>query len=167
MMVGLEGYDTDYHDDEKLDAEEELYNLMRGSTSLMIAAASDDSDEESDESGEEDDDGKSDSSEESSQLASSSTAVEPAGRAPFLTSSSASPEWGSLATKAPTWGNKEEETDPEWADEWREGGRTQDRRTRDEEIARGASPPPKLEEDNIFTDGSSRKRTMPAYRPKY
>jgi hypothetical protein len=45
MIVGQEGNDTDYEDEEDLDTEGELYKLIRGRTSLMIAAASDDSDD--------------------------------------------------------------------------------------------------------------------------
>ena len=56
--------------------------------------------------------------------------------------------------------------DQQWADEWREKGRAQDRRTRDEFISSGGSPPPKLEEENLFSEGSSRKRMKPVYRPK-
>ncbi len=45
----------------------------------------------------------------------------------------------------------------EWAEEWLEKGRTQDRMSRDEVMARGGSPPPKLEENNMFTEGTSFK----------
>ena len=49
---------------EKLDAEQELYNLMRGRTSLMTAATSDDSNNESEESDKEEEEQGHKSSEE-------------------------------------------------------------------------------------------------------
>jgi hypothetical protein len=52
------------------------------------------------------------------------------------------------------------------ANKWREKGKTQYRRSRNEEIARGGSPPPKFDEENLFTEGDSRKRTKPVYRMK-
>jgi hypothetical protein len=71
------------------------------------------------------------------------------------------------AENAPKWGNKEEVTDPEWANEWRNKAIAQDRRSRDKEIAGGGSPPPKLDEENIFSEGNSRKRSKPVYRQPY
>ena len=59
-----------------------------------------------------------------------------------------------------------ENEDQQWADEWREKGRIQDRKARDKVITSGGSPPPKLDEDNLFTEGSSRKRFRPVYRPR-
>jgi hypothetical protein len=75
-------------------------------------------------------------------------------------------DWGAplTAENTPKWGNKEEATDPEWANERRNKGRAQDRRSRDSEIARGGSPPPKLEEENLFSEGNSRKTSKPVYR---
>ena len=80
-----------------------------------------------------------------------------------------SPKWGSTPAKTPTWGNNPfpvNNNEKEWAEEWREKGRASDRRSRDEEIARGGSPPPKLDADDFFSEGSSRKRTKPVYRNK-
>jgi hypothetical protein len=101
----------------------------------------------------EDDDEEKKKGEESEKEEESSSVV------PEWGSSSTEPQWGSTVSKPLTWGNnpmpdiQEEES----ANEWRDKGRSSNRRTRDEEIARGNSPSPKLEEDNLFTEGSSRE----------
>ena len=78
--------------------------------------------------------------------------------------------WGASLTlrNAPTWGNNPlpDEQEKEFANEWRAKGRASDRRTRDEEIARGNSPPPKLDAEDLFSEGCTRKRTKPVYRDK-
>ena len=85
-----------------------------------------------------------------------------------MTSSSRDPDWPALPTSAPTWGNKKPDwrDDEEGANEWRDSGMKSKRKARDQEISRGGSPPPKLEEDNFFTEGSSRKSNKPCYREK-
>jgi hypothetical protein len=138
------------HSYEGDDAEYKLYNLLRGHTSLMIAEGSDSSEDDEEEG------------EESEKEEESSSSV------PEWASSSTEPQWGSTVSNPPTWGNnlisniREEEI----ANEWRDKGRSLNRRSRDEEISRGNSPPPKFEEDNLFTEGNSRRRVKPIYRPK-
>ena len=78
-------------DGEDSDAENELYNLMRGSTSLMIAATSEDSDDESEESDKEEVDQGHESSKEKSELESSSE-VAPENGEHCRTSSTATPQ---------------------------------------------------------------------------
>ena len=147
------------------DVEGNLYNLMRGHTSLMIAANFDtesDRDEENsdDESSDEESSDEESSVEESSEDDNhdlSKKALQP-------DRNSSCEDWGAplTAENTPKWGNKEEVTDPEWANEWRNKGKAQDRRSRDSEIARGGSPPPKLEEENLFSEGNSRKTSKQA-----
>jgi hypothetical protein len=83
-------------------------------------------------------------------------------------SSSVNHEWGAPLTDAttPRWGNNERIEDPAIANEWKSKATMMDRRSREEEIRRGGSPPPKLDEENIFSEGNSRQRTKPAYRDK-
>ena len=138
-------------EDDEGNAEKELYNLMRGNTVLMVT-----------EDSESDSDAEQEIREEEAQ--GSSTAALP----------SSVPEepcvWGAPLTlrNAPTWGNNPlpDEQEKEFANEWRAKGRASDRRTRDEEIARGNTPPPKLDNEDFFSEGSSRKRTKPVYRDK-
>jgi hypothetical protein len=83
---------SDKEDDgEDSDAENELYNLMRGRTSLMIAATSEDSDDESEESDQEEVDQGHESSKEKSELESSSE-VAPENGEHCRTSSTATPQ---------------------------------------------------------------------------
>ena len=83
-------------------AEDKLYNLMRGHTSLMIAADSDDSDDESEGS-----DNKVDEQDEATR----ETCIHLYGSAsprkeePASSKRGNSPEWGSIPTRAPNWGN--------------------------------------------------------------
>ncbi len=74
-MVGKGGNDTEAEDEDDLDVEGELYNLMRGNTSLMIAATSDDSDDESEGNDAEEEQQESDMSVEASEIGSSSVVV--------------------------------------------------------------------------------------------
>jgi hypothetical protein len=138
---------SSYEEDE---AEDKLYNILRGHTSLMIA-------EDSDLSEDDEDDG--DESEKEEEGSSS---------VPEWGAPSSEPQWGSAVSNLPTWGNNliSNTREKEIADEWRDKGRSLYRRSRDNEISRGNSPPPKFEEDNLFTEGSSRSRVKPVYRPK-
>ena len=87
-----------------MDAEQELYNLMRGRTSLMIAATSEDSDDESEESDKEEVNQGHESSKEKSDLESLAEGA-PENGEDCRTSSSATPQWGSIPAKNPSWGN--------------------------------------------------------------
>ena len=189
MIVGQESKGRGQHEDDESDIEDTLYNLMRGHSSLMIAADSDDSEDESDESENKEDEQEEAKSKEERGRETRETNVRLWGSASPRTSSPEPsytqeelkiagpeeirvwrqpPEWGSTSAKAPTWGNNPlpMNQDQQWAEEWREKGRAQDRKTRDEFISSGGSPPPKLEEENLFSEGSSRKRMKPVYRPK-
>ena len=139
-------------EDKEESAETELYNLMRGNTVLMVT---EDSDSDSDsEQGANEEVGS-----ESSTVSEKSWAHTD----PY--------EWrASLTSKTvPTWGNNTlpDEQEQVSANEWRERSMASDRRTRDEEIARGNSPPPKLDSEDFFNEGSSRKKSKPIYRNKH
>ncbi len=87
-------------------AEDKLYNLMRGHTSLMIAADSDDSDDES-----EDSDNKVDEQDEASSKEEKTRetcirlygSASPRKEKPASPKKRDSPEWGSIPAKAPNW----------------------------------------------------------------
>ena len=138
-------------EDEEGSAEKELYNLMRGNTVLMVT-----------EDSESDSDAEQEIREEEAQGSSTATLPSSVPEEPCV--------WGAPLTlrNAATWGNNPlpDEQDKEFANEWRAKGRASDRKTRDEEIARGNSPPPKLDAEDLFSEGSSRKRTKPVYRDK-
>ena len=156
MMVSQEGAGNRTQDYDESDTEDELYNLMRGHTSLMMAEGSDLSEDEKE------DEDENEGDEKTSELDEDIKKEE---------SSSVAPEWGSSVgmSKAPTWGNIRipDSAEQEIANEWQEKGRILDRKSREEEIARGGSPPPKFDEENLFTEGNSRKRTKPMYRNRY
>ncbi len=79
----------------------------------------------------------------------------------------ASQSWGSTVAKqdAPTWGSSSVSVvDHESADEWAEIRRRAHRRSRDNEIERGKSPPPKLQEENLFSEGDSRPSRRSTYQ---
>jgi hypothetical protein len=182
MMVG--GHGT-MSEDEGESAETDLYNLMRGYTSLMITEGSDSSEDEGGEENEEDE------NEESSEVVPEESKTTDDNQRLFGLSL---PDFGSRVfnergvpltwtagsvttpettafkepTFAPTWGNNPmpDSRDEEWANEWRESGIRSKRKARDQEISTGGSPPPKLREDNLFSEGSSRKSNKPYYKEK-
>ena len=168
MLVGTRNQGEDQQEGGESEVEDDLYNLMRGHSVLMIAADSDESENESEEDSDEEGQFNEGSSSISTEGKSPGAALEVTSSVLCLSTSSASPQWGSLQTKPPKWGNNPmpDSRDEEWANEWRERGRTLKRRARDQEISRGGSPPPKLEDDNLFTEGSSRKSIKPFYREK-
>jgi len=153
LMVG----DSDEHGEEEgkdeIGEEDDLYNLMRGHTSLMVTEDSSDSDEESKGEEEEDDEGG------------RRTSV-----APELGSSSAVPELRSTAggVFTPNWGNHpiQDPRDQEFANDWTNRSRAYYRKSRNEVMERGGTPPPKFHEDNLFTEGCSRKKAKATYRLK-
>ena len=161
MMVGR-SYDADKDGNENCEVEDELYNLMRGY-----------------ESEEEEDEVDSDSEPEVQQV---EPPVEPVTSAPEWGSSLSAPTWGNSsasASSAPEWGSTVSRTDrPTWgsssvgdidredAEEWTEKQRRSQRMRRDEEMRGGNSPPPKLKEENLFSEGDSRPITRHVYRTK-
>jgi hypothetical protein len=150
LMVGES---SDYEEEDGENGEDELYNLMRGHTSLMITEDSSDSGEESKEQGEDDDEGNLEIS--SAVPESGSSSVEPDGSTSvggFL------PKWGNRPIKDPR--------DQEFADEWKTKSETYYRRSRNERMEKGGSPPPKFHEDNLFTEGCSRKKDKSTYKLK-
>ena len=181
MMIKEDGGSSE---DEGSNAETELYNLMRGHTSLMMVGESSDSDSEQEHGGsggEENSDSESDqedsssgggeSSDSESGREESSSGKEPEMAPPAVSLSSLSSstyEWGAPLTRAtaPSWGNNVQDQDPEIAKEWKSKSTMYYRRSRDQDMARGGSPPPKFEEENLFSEGNSRKRVKPFYRPK-
>ncbi len=60
-----------------------------------------------------------------------------------------------------SWNNQRE--DKEAANSWEETGRRSLRQRRNQEMEGGRSPPPKLREENLFSEGDSRVRSRPAY----
>ena len=90
--------------------------------------------------------------------------------APELGSSSAEPEWGSTAGRVftPNWGNHpiQDPRDQEFANDWTNRSAAYYRKSRNEVMERGGSPPPKFHEDNLFTEGCSRKKAKATYRVK-
>jgi hypothetical protein len=56
--------------------------------------------------------------------------------------------------------------DQEFANEWTTRSESYYRRSRDDIIKRGGSPPPKFHEDNLFTEGCSRLKAKSAFRLK-
>lgn len=149
MIVGARNQREDKHEGEESDVENDLYNLMRGHSVMMIAADSDESDNESEEDSDDEIQLSGGNSSMATERKSSEAVPEERSSAPSLTTPSASPQWGSMPTQVPTWGNNPlpDVRNEEWADEWREKGRAQDRRSRDQTMARGGSPPPKLDEE--------------------
>ncbi len=86
---------------------------------------------------------------------SGSSSVEPDGsmsRGGFV------PNWGNLPIKDPR--------DQEFANEWTTKSEAYYRRSRDERMEKGGSPPPKFHEDNLFTEGCSRMKAKIVYRLK-
>jgi hypothetical protein len=122
-------------------AEDKIYNLTRGHTSLMIAQGSDSSEDDEGE-GSSEDEGE-EGSEDDENEGSSEAVPEEKPIAHMTSSASRDPKWPALPTSAPTWGNNPmpDIRDEEWANEWRESGRRSKRRARDQEISRGGSPP--------------------------
>jgi hypothetical protein len=101
--------------------------------------------------------------------------------------------WGNTSSSAPGWGSSQtmsssvkgwestytpaelrrwegswhfQRDDEEEANRWEETGRRSMRLRRDKEMQGGRSPPPKLKEENIFSEGDSRRSTRPAYQVK-
>ena len=109
--------------------------------------------------------------------------VEPNPSAPEWGSSSAVPEWGSgthassstgagwVPTYTPSelmsWNSGVRNTcNQEAANRWQESARLIERTSRSEEMEGGRSPPPKLAEENLFSEGDSRLRPRPTYAVK-
>ncbi len=63
-----------------------------------------------------------------------------------------------------SWNNQKE--DKEAANSWKEAGRRSLRQRRNQEMEGGKSPPPKLQEENIFSEGDSRVSSRQAYQFK-
>ncbi len=91
-----------------------------------------------------------------------------------ITTTPTAPEWGSSSSSVemtPTWGNvreqNEQSSNTEEADFWSNRVRVSERIKRNESIERGGSPPPKLKEENLFSEGDSRPRKKrPVYMSK-
>ncbi len=109
--------------------------------------------------------------------------VEPNPSAPEWGSSSAVPEWGSgthassstgagwVPTYTPSelmsWNSGVRNTcNQEAANRWQESVRLNERTSSREEMEGGRSPPPKLAEENLFSEGDSRPRSRPTYEVK-
>ena len=146
MLVSQrEEAESKYGDGED-NAEEDLYNLLRGHTSLMITEDSSDSEEESKGQDQDNEDEHVVSSSWAPEMGASS--VEPDGsrfKEGFL------PKWGNLPINDPR--------DQEFAREWTNRSEAYSRRSRDERIKMRGSPPPKFHEDNFFTEGCSRTKS--------
>jgi hypothetical protein len=122
------GETSEYEEDDgkrESAAEDELYNLMRGHTSLMVTDDSSDSEDESKDQVKEDDE---------ENLQGSSVAPESG-------SSSAVLEWGSTAGGGfvPNWGNHpiQDPRDQEFANEWTDKSTAYYRRSRNERMEKG------------------------------
>ena len=167
MMVGKKHAGSEDDDTDNEGDESKLYNLMRGYTTMMITGADG---EESDEGGEE-------------ESLDESVIVPP--------TQEDTQEWGSTSSSVPGWGSSRsmsssvqgweptytpaelrrwqsswnfQREDEEEAKRWEETGRRSLRQRRDQEMEGGRSPPPKLKEENIFSEGDSRRSSRPAYQ---
>ncbi len=120
---------------------------------MMITEDSSDSEEESKEQDQDNVDEHVVSSSVAPQMGSSS--VEPDGstsKEGFL------PKWGNLPINDPR--------DQEFASEWTNRSEAYSRRSRNEQMRNGSSPPPKFHEDNIFTEGCSRAKAKSVFKLK-
>jgi hypothetical protein len=59
-----------------------------------------------------------------------------------------------------------QDVDTEEAEEWAERARKAKRARRNEDMRGGNSPPPKLNEENLFSEGDSRPSNRPTYKTK-
>jgi hypothetical protein len=150
---GEERDDSDNDGDES-----KLYNLMRGYTTMIISGPDD---EDSDEGGED-------------ETLNESVVVQP--------TQEDTQGWGNTSSSAPGWGSSQtmsssvkgwestytpaelrrwesswhsQRDDEEEANRWKETGRRSMRKRRDKEMEGGRSPPPKLKEENIFSEGDA------------
>ncbi len=162
MVVG-KSYDAE-SDEVGDDCEEELYNFMRGHTTLMITG-------EEFEEGEDESDSESESGDQAVELVApdwGSSSNDPSWGKTSATNSSA-PEWGSTLsrTSEPSWGSSYVGIgDQETADEWTERERRVKRMRRTAEIQGGYSPPPKLKEENLFSERDFRPSKRATYKTK-
>ena len=184
MIMGETSKREGHHNKEG-SAEEELYRLMRG----RGYETEEEEDEDDDGPGEEDEDSE-------SGIAPADPPIVLESAAPEWGSSSSAPEWGSGSVTSssvmsavssevgsgwlPTykhselmgWGNSalqnaEKEISFETGNqEWRKKSEDYLRSKRNEEMEGGKSPPPKLREDNLFTDGDSRPSSKTTYQTK-